>query len=91
MCGLRSKTQLGILDKYIQEFDFVCLSETKTDAIEAAHFQNFTPIAMERKCKKHKYGGIHGICGLVKKKYSKYIHTVQETCSESVLWLKVDK
>ena len=40
MCGLRSKTQLGILDKYIQEFDFVCLTETKTDAIEADLFQN---------------------------------------------------
>ena len=91
MCGLRSKTQLVILVKYIQEFDFVCLSETKTDAIEADHFKNFTPITMERKCKKHKYGGIHGICVLVKKKYSKYIHTVQETCSESILWLKVDK
>ena len=30
VCGLRSKSQLGILEKYVQEFDVVCLSETKT-------------------------------------------------------------
>ena len=46
---------------------------------------------MERKCKKQKYGGIHGICGLVKERYSKYICTVQETCSENIRWLKVDE
>ena len=78
-------------DLYIQEFDLVCLSETKTDAIEADLLKKCTPITMERKCKKHKHGGIHGICGLVKEKYSKYICTVQETCSENIMWLKVDK
>ena len=67
------------------------LVKLKLMPLKLTIFKNFTPIAMERKCKKHKYGGIHGICVLVKKKYSKYIHTVQETCSESVLWLKVDK
>ena len=46
---------------------------------------------MEKTCKAHHYGGIHGICVLFKEKYEGNIHIIDDTTSESILWLKVDK
>ena len=46
---------------------------------------------MPRKSKSHKYGGIHGICILVKNPYASNCSVVTEFMSESVLWLHINK
>ena len=45
----------------------------------------------KRKSKTHKYGGIHGICILVKNAYASNCSIVAEFMSESVLWHYVSK
>ena len=46
---------------------------------------------MPRKSKSHKYGGIHGICILVKNAYVSNCSVVTEFMSESVLWLHISE
>ena len=42
---------------------------------------------MSPKIKKHKYGGIHGICILVKAHLAINCHIIDTLSSESILWL----
>lgn len=78
---------LGILEDYIQSFDIACLSETKTADVpyEIRGFEAF-----HKKKSGHKYGGIHGLCVLVRNNFVSFVE-VLELSSESVLWLKVSK
>ena len=91
MCGITSKLNLGILEEYVKAFDIVCLSETKSDNIEDVAIEGYTPILMPKKSKEHKYGGIHGLCTFVKNKIFDCAHVLNETNSESILWLKFDQ
>ena len=45
---------------------------------------------MSPKIKKHKYGGIHGICILVKAHVAINCHIIETVSSESILWLHVN-
>ena len=42
------------------------------------------------KKKKHKYGGIHGICILVKDHLAINCHSIDTISSESIVWLHVN-
>ena len=66
VCGVHSKFQTGILEQYVLDIDCVCLNETKTDYISKDNLIDLTPLTMKSKSRKHKYGGIHGLCILVK-------------------------
>ncbi len=88
MCGITSKLNLGILEEYIKNFDIACLSETKTDYINDAAIDGYTPIIMSKKQVNHKYGGIHGLCIFVKNDIYEYVSVLPDTTSESILWLK---
>lgn len=46
--------------KNIKDYDFICLSETKTDNICTLDCDGYTPFVLEKKCLSHKYGGMHG-------------------------------
>ena len=89
--GLASKVSLGILEKFLDNFDIACLSETKINDIDENMLPNFHPYVLERKNKSHKFGGIHGICVLVKKHLVRFISVVSVTSNENVLWFKLDK
>ena len=45
VCGLHKKSDYGILEKYIQEFDIICLSETKTDDVDANCFPGYHAVS----------------------------------------------
>ena len=91
VCGLESKVRLKILEEYVNNFDFVGLVETKTDKVDDNIFLNHEYVALQKKDKKHKYGGIHGIGLLVKKKYYHEIAIINNGLSENVLWIKLNK
>ena len=89
--GLVSKVEHGVLEVYLNNFDIACLTETKIDHIEDDFLPNFHPFILGRKNKSHRYGGIHGICIMVKKKLVDFVSVVRETSDENVLWIKIDK
>ena len=91
VCGITSKLNYHIIQPYIQNHDFVCLSETKCDAIAENEIKNFKSFVMKKKCKTHKYGGIHGICILVKNQFAMNCTVIHEMTSESILWVHVTK
>jgi hypothetical protein len=90
VCGLFSKSKFSILDSYINDFDIVCLCETKTDIIPDDEFPGFQPFCLQKKLTKHKFGGIHGLGILVKKEYSEFVTVVEGTVSKCVLWLHLN-
>ena len=59
-----------VLQQYMQLFDFICLLETKCNSIDENELSDYKTFIMPRKSKSHKYGGIHGICILVKNAYA---------------------
>ena len=89
VCGLRSKVKYGILEKYVQDFDIICLMETKTEIVERQWFVGYDALVMPKKCDWHVHGGIHGICILVKNTIAGTVKVIDETCSSSILWIYV--
>ena len=87
VCGFNSKLKYHVLQQYMQLFDFICLLETKCNSIDENELSDYKTFIMPRKSKTHKYGGIHGICILVKNAYASNCSVVTEFMSESVLWL----
>ena len=84
VCGIRSKLKLGILDVYVNQFDVICLCETKLDLLDE-RVEGFTPFYKEKT--KFKHGGIHGICILVKDCLVKHCSKTTDSVSDCVLWL----
>ena len=58
--SLPAKIKFDILEDYIDKFDIICLSETKTDATDEQnlHFDGFTIRYLHRKNYKSKSGGV---------------------------------
>ena len=94
VCGLKSKINLGVLKKFVEDMDFVCLSETKTNQLPKGEIPGFTYFAKENPDGKTRLGGTHGLGLLVNNELCKYIDIIdnQSTCScPHVLWAKVNK
>ena len=60
MYGFHSTLKLGIFEKYILDFDIICLSETRLSDSTECYIDGFKSFT-------HHKGGIHGISVLVKK------------------------
>ena len=88
MCGLVSKIKFGILHDFLKSIDFACLVETKTNFVSADDFPNFEVFTVEPS-KKQRFHGIHGICVLVRKKYSDYVSIVKGGECSNILWLNI--
>ena len=89
--GLSTKYDMGILDEVICNYDIICLTETKTNHIENFAFDGFKVMTMPIKNKTHKFGGIHGICMLIRDELYDSIELIcEQTTSESILWCKVN-
>ena len=61
VCGLKSKLNLGIFDTYVNNFDILCLCETKTHESDSFYIPNYKFIQTIKKNVNHKFSGIHGI------------------------------
>ena len=46
---------------------------------------------MYKKNTRHILGGIHGLCILMKKRLFEKSKKIENTCSECILWIKLDK
>ena len=64
VCGLHSKLKYGSLQDHIKN-DLICLTETKCDSLIGYDIDGYNLISWEKKSRKHKYGGIHGVCILI--------------------------
>ncbi|CAG2232459.1 PLG [Mytilus edulis] len=69
----------------IHKYDFICLSESKTDDFDVIDIPGYKFIMQNRKKTKVKSGGI---AFGYKEKYEKQVHLI-ETESKLVLWLKI--
>jgi hypothetical protein len=89
--GLHSKINLNVFESYIKPFDIVCLSETKTKVLQDEELNGFKIFMKKTTCKSHRYGGIHGLCILVKEDIAPHCEIVDECNSNSILWIKLNK
>ena len=93
VAGLSSKLNKGILDQFLAEHDIICLSETNTDSPDFSNtmLNEYICIAKSKinPYKKHKYGGIHGICVLVRPCIADKIEIIPDMISECVLWIRI--
>ena len=86
VCGLASKLKYNIIQEYIEKFDIICLTETKCLLVDEHDIKEYKCFSMSPKIKKNKYGGIHGICILVKAHLAINCHIIDTLSSESILW-----
>ena len=75
VCGLNSKLNLGILEEFAQDFDILCVSETKCDQVDDDAIPGFCSFVMPKKNNLHRYGGVHGICVFVKECHANNVTT----------------
>ena len=83
VCGIFSKIQLGVIDELINDYDFVCLSETKTLNIPSDEFLNFAIFTSEKNNRNI------SLAILVNNKMSKKVLQINNCKSNCVLWLAV--
>ena len=88
MCGLRTKSRLGILDKFVSDYDVIGLCETKCNSSDICVIPNFHPLVMSSKLPKHKFGAAHGICVYIRDGINARFDVIENTNSEFVFWLK---
>ena len=70
VCGFNSKLKDHVLQQYMQLFDRIYFLETKCNSIDENELSDYKTFIMHRKSKTHNYGGINGICILVKNAYA---------------------
>ena len=89
ICGIASKLRNGAFEHYAKHFDIICLTETKTNSPDLSNtsLNNFKCFSLMPKHQSHRYGGIHGICVLVRDKYSHHYKVINDLSSLSILWL----
>ena len=88
---MQGKLKYCILQQLIEQYDFVCLTETKCDYICEDEIPTHSAFFMKKNNKSYRYGGIHGLCILVKKRLSKHCTIITDLTSDSILWLLIDK
>ena len=79
-----SKLKLGVFEEYINQFDVICLSETKLDNIDEK-LTGFTAFHKEKT--KFKHGGVHGLWLVTDKLASRC--NVLKSKSDCAIWLQL--
>ena len=89
VCGIASKLRNGAFEHYVQNYDILCFTETKTNSpdISNTSLNNFKCIPLMPKVRAHRYGGAHGICVLIRDKFANYFKVIDNLSSLSTLWL----
>ena len=93
ICGFRSKINNGIFDEYAKNYDVLCLSETKVSKIsdvdlKDSSLSDYHCYSKDKTISEHQYGGVHGLCMLVRNNLSKHTELISGVCSPYVLWVK---
>ena len=93
VCGLRSKLRNSFFESYCANFNIICLSETRQNQIDLSRSElsNYTCFIKEKTIPDHRYGGVHGLCMLVDKKYTDHAKQLNDTQSPYILWIKFNK
>ena len=93
VCGLRSKLRNSFFESYCANFNIICLSETRQNQIDLSRSElsNYTCFIKEKTIPDHRYGGVHGLCMLVDKKYTDHAKQLNDTQSPYILWTKFNK
>ena len=91
--GLESKFRDGQLEEFIENFHIVCLTETKTDTPDLSNtsLNDYTCFAKKKTKITHKFGGVHGICMIIKNNLVKHVTIIDEKQSSHILWLYINK
>ena len=80
---------IGVSEDFVQDFDIVCLSETKCKSTEDLEcISGFQFFVIPVRNLKRKYGGAHGICVYVRSALPNQIEVIGDSCWEFVFWLK---
>ena len=89
VCGINSKVNFGILLDYSNNFDILCLSETKTDEINLLN--NFITYNAKKVSEKHRYSGVHGLQIYIREELSANCTLLQDKDLQSnfIMWVKV--
>ena len=89
VCGIASKLRNGAFELYAEDFDIICLTETKSNLPDLSNtcLSNFKCIPLLPKSRGQRYGGFHGICVLIREKYINSCKKLDNLSSPSTLWL----
>ena len=92
VCGLRSKLKNGIFELFAKNFDILCLSETKTQHVDLSRtiLLNYTCLVKEKSVSNHHFGGVHGLCMIVKSGFAQHAQVINEMQSPYVLWVRFE-
>ena len=88
ICGLENKLKFPDFDTFINQYDFVCITETKLDDFDSINIPGYTFFGINRKNARRKSGGV-GL--LVKNTLSQYIQTFDNLSSENCFWFTISK
>jgi hypothetical protein len=78
VCGLLNTSIFPVFERYINDFDVVYLSQTKTDSIPDDEFSDFHTFCIPKNKR------THGISILVRKEFSDFVTTVKGIVSNCV-------
>ena len=83
---------LGIIDDYLSNKHCVLLTETLSDELDLTNslLHDYKQINMQG-CNQNRYGGFLGISILLKNDIFEHSTVLNDTKSQSILWLKVNK
>ena len=96
VCGQRSKLSNAYFDEYAKYYDILCLSETKISNdtnidLSDTLLNDYFCYTKEKTIDSHQYGGVHGICMLIKNSIAKYSKKITNVQSPYVLWVQFDE
>ena len=94
VCGLKSKLRNGIFDEFAKHYDILCLSETKVDHfdLKGTSLNNeYSSFVKEKSINTHRFGGVHGLCMLVKNDIASHAQLLTDIQSPYILWVKFRK
>ena len=89
VCGLHSKLKYGNFESYIKPFDFICLSETKTNYIAEDEIPGFKAFFSPKKVKNGRKKKSTELGILISDRVQKFTEIIENTISDWVLWLMV--
>ena len=88
VCGLKRRMQYPEFCSFIQNYDIICLAETKLDASDVISLDGYTFYSQPRRQKYMRKSG--GLGFLVRNNISNHVKVV-ETETEYISWLKLSK
>ena len=86
MCGIKRRSEYPDFCSYIQNFDSLCCSETKTDDIDIISIDGYECFIQSRKQRYIRRSG--GICIFIKKALYRFLKVI-ETASDYVFWVNI--